>query len=138
MLRIVSTLVTSFILGLLLTTQSGCLLAVAAVGTGGTVAYVRGDLETSVDADPRLVADAADRALKGMDVAVISKSASSLDANVQGRTARDVKVSIVVKAESDKVSHVSVRVGVFGDNAMQANIMEKIRSELNSPTASAE
>src|SRR4051812_36156287 len=125
MLRSASTLLTSFILGLLLTSQTGCLLAVAAVGTGTTVAYVRGDLETTIDAEPRAVVDAADRALKGMEVAVVSKNASALDGSVQGRTARDVKISIVVKAETEKFSHISVRVGVFGDSAMQASILEK-------------
>jgi len=138
MLRIVPTLFTSFILGLLLTSQTGCLLAVAAAGTGTTVAYVRGDLETTLDADPRAVVDAADRALKNMEIAVVSKSASALDGSVNGRTARDVKISIVVKAETQKFSHVSVRVGVFGDNAMQASILEKIRAELNEATASSE
>ena len=39
------------ILGLLLVTQSGCLVVAAAAGTGAGVAYVRGDLETSFDAD---------------------------------------------------------------------------------------
>jgi hypothetical protein len=127
------------ILGLLLASQAGCLLVAAAAGTGATVAYVRGDLETNVDADPKAVADAAERALKDLDIAVISKEASLIDGRVQGRTARDVKITIVIKGESEKSSHVSVRMGTFGDAATQSNIMEHIRKQLNAPgTASVE
>jgi hypothetical protein len=127
------------ILGLLLASQAGCLLVAAAAGTGATVAYVRGDLETNVDADPKAVADAAERALKDLDIAVISKEASLIDGRVQGRTARDVKITIVIKGESEKSSHVSVRMGTFGDAATHSNVMEHIRKQLNAPaTASVE
>jgi hypothetical protein len=127
------------ILGLLLASQAGCLLVAAAAGTGATVAYVRGDLESNVDADPKAVADAAERALKDLDIAVISKEASLIDGRVQGRTARDVKITIVIKGESENSSHVSVRMGTFGDAATQSNIMEHIRKQLNTPaTASVE
>jgi hypothetical protein len=139
MLRTVSRLIATFILGLLLTTQTGCLIAAAAAGTGATVAYVRGDLEATLDADPKQVAEASERALKGMDVAVLSRETSSLDSKVTARTARDAKITIVAKAETSKVSHVSIRVGTFGDSAMQASILEKIQMELGQPTsASAE
>jgi hypothetical protein len=127
------------ILGLFLVSQAGCLLVAAAAGTGATVAYVRGDLESNVDADPKTVADAAERALKSLDIAVISKEASLIDGKVQGRTARDVKITVVIKGESEKSSHVSVRMGTFGDAATQSNILEHIRKELTAPaTASAE
>jgi hypothetical protein len=139
MLRFVWKSAIAVILGLLLVSQAGCLLVAAAAGTGATVAYVRGDLESSVDADPKAVADAAERALKNMDIAVISKESSLIDGKVQGRTARDVKITIVIKGESEKTSHVSVRMGTFGDSAMQSNIMDRIRKELSAPaTASVE
>jgi hypothetical protein len=127
----------TLVLGLtLMLTQPGCLVAAAAAGTGATVAYVRGDLETTIDAPPKAATDAAERALKALDVAVISKEATSLDGKVVGRTARDVKLVIVVKGESDKLSKVSVRVGTFGDSAMQNRVIEKIRQELGTTASS--
>ncbi len=130
MMRTVFTILTVFILGLLLASQSGCLIAAAAAGTGATVAYVRGDLETTIDAGPKATTEAAERAFKDLEIAVISKEASSLDGKVTGRTARDVKLVVVVKGESDKLSKVSVRVGTFGDDAMQSRVLEKIKQEL--------
>lgn len=111
-------------------TLSGCLLVAAAAGTGATVAYVRGDLKTSIDADPKRVVDAAERAMKDMDIAVISKQSSSIDGKVVGRTARDVKLDVTIKGQSERVSTVYIRAGVFGDQAMQSNLLEKIQSEL--------
>src|SRR5689334_19291808 len=105
MFRTLSTLIATLFLGLLLTSQTGCLIAAAAAGTGATVAYVRGDLEATLDADPRQVAEASERALKNMDVAVLSKETSSLDSKITARTARDAKIVIVSQARTDKVSH---------------------------------
>ena len=133
----ISNLLMTLILGLLLISQSGCLIAAAAAGTGATVAYVRGDSEASLDADPKQVAEASERVLKSMDVAVLSKETSSLDCKVIGRTARDAKITIVAKAETDKVSRVSVRVGTFGDSAMQSSVLSKIREDLGGSTTAS-
>jgi hypothetical protein len=111
-------------------TQSGCLLAVAAVGTGATVAYVRGDLDTSLDADPKTVAVATEAAMKQMDVAIISHEATGLDAKIVGRTARDTKLEVSVKGEGEHTSKVSIRAGVFGDDALQTALLAKIKANL--------
>jgi hypothetical protein len=118
------------ILGLLVASQGGCLLVAAAAGTGATVAYVRGNLETSLDGTPPQVADATERAFEQMDVAMISKSASSIDGNVVGRTAADTKLEVGIEARGDKVSKVSIRAGVFGDMAAQEHLISKIREQL--------
>jgi hypothetical protein len=118
--------------------QSGCLLLLAAAGTGATVAYVKGDLDTSVDADPKSVAAATESAMKQMDIAVISHEATGLDARIVGRTARDTKLEVNVKGQGEHASTVSIRAGVFGDDALQANLLAKIKSNLgNSAPAPA-
>lgn len=42
--------------------QSGCLIAAAAAGTGAGLAYVKGKSEEVMDADPRQIAEATERA----------------------------------------------------------------------------
>lgn len=122
------------ILSGMLLTQSGCLLVAAAAGTGAGVAYVRGDLETSVEAQPDQVAAATEKAMKDLDIAVISTSSSSIDAKVVGRTARDTKLTVVAKSQGSKFSELSVRAGVFGDDAIQHRLLEQIKTNLSAPT----
>jgi hypothetical protein len=138
MTRTILTTLATIILGLVLSaSQTGCLLVAAAAGTGAGVAYVRGDLDTSLDADAKRVADATERAMKALEINVVSKQADGLDGKIIGRTARDVKMTVVIKAESEKVSKVSIRAGVFGDDAMQDRLLAKIKQELTS-TANVE
>jgi hypothetical protein len=120
----------SAVLGVVAATQSGCLLAAAAGGTAATVAYVRGDTEAVVDATPDAVADAGRAAFEDMKIAVVSAEGSKVDAKVVGRTARDVKLVVVAKAAGGASSHVSVRVGNFGDSALQFAVLEKIKENL--------
>src|SRR5437762_3111892 len=108
--------------------QSGCLLAAAAAGTGAGVAYVKGKSTDVLDADPRAIADATVAAMKDLDIAVISSDASGVDASIVGRTARDAKVQVTAKTQTEKTSKVFVRVGVFGDDPLQARILERIRA----------
>src|SRR5436309_1342174 len=100
-------------------TQSGCLIAAAAAGTGAGVAYVKGKTEVTLDADPHRIADATEQAMKDLDIAVISRSASDVDASIVGRTARDTKLEVTVKSQTTSTSKVFIRAGVFGDAVLQ-------------------
>jgi spore coat protein U-like protein len=129
-MRTFGTLVMAALCLLLLATQAGCLVAAAAAGTGATVAYVRGDLETTLQGSPKVVAEATVRAFKDLDLVVISSESSNLDAKITGRTARDVKMTVVVKGESEQLSRISVRAGTFGNDVMQERLMQQIRQNL--------
>ena len=122
----------------MVTTQAGCLLVAAGAGSAAGVAYVRGDTETVVDGDTKAVTAASEAAAKQMDLTVISSNASSLDGKVVARNAGDTRVIVVVRAEGERSSRVSIRVGNFGDDVMQATLLEKIKANLKSgATASA-
>ncbi|HSI33577.1 MAG: DUF3568 family protein [Phycisphaerae bacterium] len=130
-------LIAALALGALALTQSGCLLAVAAVGTGATVAYVRGDTESAMDAAPDRVTAAAKAALEDLKIVVVSSHASALDGDVVGRTAGDDKVHIVVKAQGERTSHISIRIGTFGDQAISNRILLKVNERLSDMNAGA-
>jgi hypothetical protein len=123
-------LLSVLILGPLAAAQGGCIVVAAAAGTGAGVAYVRGDLDATLDASPRAAADATERAFKDLELNVISKESSGLDAKLIGRTARDVKLTVVIKGESERLSRISIRTGVFGDDAIQSRVLAKIREHL--------
>jgi hypothetical protein len=122
------------VLTLLMASQTGCLLVAAAAATGGTVAYVKGKSVNTVDGNPKQVAQATEKAFKEMDMVIISNQSSTADAEIVARTARDVKIDVVAKSESDKLSTVFVRVGTFGDEALQNRVLDKIKANLAAAT----
>jgi hypothetical protein len=128
--RIYRTIAFAAVLGGVAISQSGCLLLAVGAGTGVGVAYVAGKSEAIVDGNPKQVAAATELAIKDLEMTLVSKDASLADSRVIARTARDVKYEIVAKAEGAKTSHVYIRVGVFGDDAMQYQMLDKIKAHL--------
>lgn len=109
--------------------QSGCV--VAAVGAGaGAVAYIRGDLEATLESSLNAAAKATDRAIGQLEFAKVSDRKDALTANYVARTAQDKKIEIILTKVGDKVTKVRIRVGVFGDEAVSLAILEKIKAGL--------
>lgn len=112
---------------------TGCTLFLigAAAGAGAAgVAYVNGDLETTLEAEPRVIAIAANKAFKAMDIKQVSSGSSAVDANIVGRNASDDKIVIEVSSESKTKSEVSIRIGTFGDEKMSVRILDEIKKYL--------
>jgi hypothetical protein len=123
-------LAVALVLGSVLSlTFTGC-IAVAAGAAGAGVAWVRGALEVTVDASLDRTYAAAQSAVRSLEFAPISEKKSGVDASVLARTALDKRVEIVLKRTGDKSTHVSIRVGVFGDEALSVSILERLKREL--------
>jgi hypothetical protein len=117
----------------LMTTGCAALLVGAAAGVAGA-AYVKGDLQTRLQADPRAVEKATAKAFEVLDIHKVSSRGSAVDAEVIGRTATDKKVAVRVKAEDTGESSVSVRVGVFGEEVMSRRIYDELKKHLSDAT----
>jgi hypothetical protein len=96
---------------------------------------VKGKSVNTVDGNPKQVAAATEKAFKEMDMVVVSNTSSTADAEIVARTARDVKIDVVAKAESEKLTTVYVRVGTFGDDALQNQVLDKIKANLAAAAA---
>ncbi len=113
-------------LGLTALCASGCLVAAAGVGAGA-VAYVRGELKTSLP----LGLDAAHaKATKAVDrlefqPGLVRKDA--LTGIVEARTAQDQEVKIVLTRQTDVLTEVSIRVGVFGNQTVSQAILDEMK-----------
>jgi ABC-type Fe3+-hydroxamate transport system substrate-binding protein len=115
------------------TLLSGCVLLVAGAAAGAAGAgamYAKGDLETTLQARPPRIVAASEKAFEEMNIARLSSASTELDGKVVGRTASDKKVTVTVKTEGEKLSKLSIRVGVFGDEALSRQILEKIKKEV--------
>gem|GEM_PF-4580479 len=78
------------------TLNSGCfLVAVGAAGAAGagTVAYVRGELDASINRSFDNVDQATNRALVQLQFAKISEGKSAVDAEITARTGQDKKIA---------------------------------------------
>jgi hypothetical protein len=118
-------------------THSGCLVLAAAGAAGAGVAYTKGDTETIVAGTPQDVAVAAEQAASELDLAVISNQTGPTESTVVARNARDVKVEVTARAHSDRHCALSIRAGVFGDDALQGRMLAKIQDHLAANAAPA-
>jgi hypothetical protein len=107
----------------------GC-IAVAAGAGAGVVAYVRGDLQTSVPSEYPKVVEAARRALKDLEFVLVSDNKDALKAVLVARTALDKKVEVTLTNSGKKLTDIKIRVGIFGDEQLSLSILEKLKSGL--------
>ena len=108
---------------------SGC-LAVAAGAGAGVVAYVRGDLETTLANDYNPVVEATRSAIEALEFVKVSDHKDAFKAVVIARTAVDKKVEILVTKAGKNLTNIKIRVGLFGDEQLSLAILEKIKAHL--------
>ena len=108
----------------------GCFIVVAGAAGAGTVAYVRGELDATLDKPLDAVAAAADDAIAQLQFAKISESKDAFTADLIARTAEDKKIEIKITKKGDGVSGVAIRIGLFGDEEKSRAILDKINANL--------
>ena len=124
--RVSAALILASLVGL----QSGCLIVAAGAAGAGTVAYIRGGLEASLEGRYDSVVAAANEAVADLQFARISENKDALTALIVARTADDKKIDITVTKVSANLSMVEIRVGVFGDEFVSVSILDRIKANL--------
>jgi hypothetical protein len=109
---------------------SGCLLAAVGAGAAGTVAYVKGELEATLNAGIDQSYAAALNALDQLQLMPTQKLKDSLSAEIIARTSDDTKITVKLARVDDKITKLTIRVGVFGDQAQSTTIYEHIKQNL--------
>jgi len=107
----------------------GCFAAAIDAGAG-TVAYIRGDLESTESAELDAVYRAAEKAVARLELNVTGKTKDALSATVIARDAQDKKITIRLKAITEDSTKISIRIGLFGDEAKSRIIYDKIKENL--------
>jgi hypothetical protein len=114
----------------LLLATSGCVAVAVGGAAAGTVAWIRGALEVAVDSPIDKVGKAATEAMTEMKFSVISSKVDVVSGAIVARTAQDVKVEIRLNKITEKSTKVSIRVGIFGDQALSQQIYDALRENL--------
>jgi uncharacterized protein YunC (DUF1805 family) len=109
--------------------HSGC-VAVAVGAGAGTVAYVRGELKSTLDAKVETLAQASEWSLDELGIKRLDTKKDSVSAVITARTADDKKVEIHIKSITSRASDLTIRVGVFGDQRVSTVILDKIKSRM--------
>ncbi|HTL68508.1 MAG TPA: DUF3568 family protein [Lacunisphaera sp.] len=107
----------------------GCIVAAAGAGAGA-VAYVRGELDANLNNDYSKVVDSTRRSIKDLEFAMVSENKDALKAVFVARTALDKKVEITVENSGKRLTHIKIRVGLFGDESLSVSILDKIKAGL--------
>ncbi|HVZ66236.1 MAG TPA: DUF3568 family protein [Lacunisphaera sp.] len=107
----------------------GCIVAAAGAGAGA-VAYVRGELDANLNTDYSKVVESTRRSIKDLEFALVSENKDALKAVFVARTALDKKVEITVENSGKRLTHIKIRVGLFGDESLSVSILDKIKAGL--------
>ena len=108
----------------------GCVVAVVGIGAAGTIAYIRGDLQTVESESIDDVYEATLKALGELELLPTRKSKDALGAEIVTYDAQDKKITIRLKSAAEKMTELSIRIGVFGSETKSRLIYQKIRENL--------
>ena len=110
----------------------GCAAVVVAGGAvAGTVAYVRGDLESIMDEDITDIYESSKQALRDLEIEIVGTDKDLLSAVVNGKGAEDKKIVIKMKRiEQGRLVKLTIRIGTFGDKTLSQIIYNKIHKNL--------
>ena len=109
--------------------SSGCVVVAAGAGAGA-VAYVRGDLATTLAAGLHRTVQASRSAIQQLAFAQVSEKSDALNGVIIARTAEDKKIEIKLERTGDNLTKIKIRVGVFGDEALSMALLDKIKANL--------
>ncbi len=109
---------------------TGCVAVVAGAAGAGTVAYVSGGLDASLNSNYEKTVAASDLAIQQLEFAKVSEKKDALTAYFTARTAADRKVTIKVIKIADQATQVEIRVGFFGDKLLSMTILDKIKANV--------
>ena len=110
--------------------SSGCVAVLAGAGAGATVAYVRGDLDTTLDASFAKSVRAAQKTLAGLKYAKISERQDALQSTLIYRNAGDQKIELYLEKVTADSTKLKIRVGTFGEESLQQEILTRLKSNL--------
>ncbi len=113
--------------------SAGCSLLLVGAGAAagaGTVAYLKGELKTNVDAPLDKVLKAAEAAVKEMEYTVVERTEAVGGGRILARATGDKRIEISLKKLTPKATEVDIRAGIFGDEALSRQVLEKIQKRL--------
>ena len=111
----------------------GCVLLAVGAGAAagaGAVAYIQGELRTTYTTPLDRTWEATLGALKDLGYDVISREKTESGGEIEAKKVGEDKVKITLSISGPGTTLVSIRVGIFGNEAISRTIQGKITSKL--------
>ncbi|MCH8028935.1 MAG: DUF3568 family protein [Candidatus Dadabacteria bacterium] len=110
---------------------SGCAALVLAGAAGaagaGTVAYIKGELQTSKEVTLVRAYNAASAAMRDMEFAIIEQDKDAVNAKVVAIGVDKKKIRINMKRVSDHLTQIKIRIGILGNESLSRLILERMQ-----------
>ncbi len=108
----------------------GCVAIIGAGAGAGTVAYVRGELQTAYAASFNRTWDATIAALNDLGITIYNTKRDATEGDIEATKTDGTKVKINLKPKGQGVTSVRIRVGIFGDEEVSRTISDQISRRL--------
>jgi len=108
----------------------GCVAIIGAGAGAGTVAYVKGELQTTYAAPFNRTWDASIEALKDLGITIYNTKKDATEGDIEATKADGTKVKINLKPKGQDITVVKIRVGIFGDEEVSRTISNQISKRL--------
>jgi len=111
----------------------GCVLLAVGAGAAagvGTVAYIKGELQTTYAASLDETWDASLEALKELNLRIVSTRKGEAEGEIEAKKVGEDKVSVALSIAGPGTTLVKIRVGIFGDERESRAISKGIESKL--------
>ncbi len=109
---------------------TGCLAIAAGVGGGVTYSYAKGQLEQDYGVSLDEAYNASIIALEHLELVLIDRDKDQLGATIEARRTDDTKITVKLTSRGAENTHISIRVGTFGDQDVSRRIDDEIRRAL--------
>ena len=96
----------------------------------GTSKYSMGQLDAMEAANINKVYDAALKAMIELKLPVIQKNVDSMSGKIVARDVADKKINVTLKATTDGMTKLTIKVGLLGDGPKSQLIYEEIKKKL--------
>lgn len=116
--------------GLLFTGCAAALLAGGVAAGAGTVFYVKGDLEITLDHPYEAVWQASLDGIKSLGLRASKREKGTEKGVIKTRRLDGKTVTILVFPLTQKTTKLSIRVGTFGDEESSREILKAIQAQL--------
>lgn len=114
----------------LISLSPGCVVVAAGAAGGGTVAYVKGELQDTLVTPIEPATAAAEKAIADFGLATEATSKSGLVSQFVTRLADGTRIVIKLESMAPDVTRVGVRVGLMGDKALSRRILDGIKESV--------
>jgi ABC-type glycerol-3-phosphate transport system substrate-binding protein len=99
-------------------------------GAIATFSRITGELESSVAEPLDEVYAASQKAVKRLELEVLSDSKDALSARIETKGATGDKTSITLRREAERITKIEIVVGTLGDESKARTILDEIKREM--------